>query len=76
MENMQETDAEQPTTQSRSQCSSSDDYMLITERKWADVTANEYSHNYLTFGEICHVMKIAETVRQMEQLVGDWYVRN
>ena len=32
---MQETDAEQPTIhQSRPQCSSSDDHILINERKW------------------------------------------
>ena len=43
---MQEGDAEQPTMQSRSQCSSSDDHILINERKWEDITANEYSSKY------------------------------
>ena len=37
--NMQERDAEQPTMQSRSQCSSSDDHIPINERKWEDITA-------------------------------------
>ena len=44
--NMQEFDAEQPTMQSRSQCSSSDDHIPINERKWEDITANEYSSKY------------------------------
>ena len=44
--NMQERDAEQPTMQSRSQCSSSDDHIPINERKWEDITANEYSSKY------------------------------
>ena len=41
---MQETDAEQSTFQSRPQCSSSDDHIPLRERKWEDITANEYSH--------------------------------
>ena len=32
--------------QSRPECSSSDDHILINERKWEDITACEYSHNY------------------------------
>ena len=30
--------------QSVSQCSSSDDHIPVHERKWEDITANEYSH--------------------------------
>ena len=44
--NMQERDAEQPTMQSISQCSSSDDHIPTNERKWEDITANEYSSKY------------------------------
>ena len=32
--------------QSISQCSSSDDHIPINERKWEDITANEYSSKY------------------------------
>ena len=42
----QEINAEQPTVQSRSQCSSSDDHIPIHERKWEDISANEHSHEY------------------------------
>ena len=38
--------AERPTIQSRSKCTSSDDYICIPKRKWEDMTANEYSHRY------------------------------
>ena len=40
----QETDAEQPTVQSGPQCSLSEDYFYISDRKWEDITANEFSH--------------------------------
>ena len=43
---MQETDAEQPTIQSGPQCSLSDDHIPIRERKWEDITANEFSHKF------------------------------
>ena len=43
---MQEIDAEQTTIQSRSQCSSYDNHIPNNERKWENITANEYSHNY------------------------------
>ena len=43
---MQETDAEQLTIQSGLQCSQSVDHIPIRERKWEDITANEFSHKY------------------------------
>ena len=36
----EETLAKQPIAQSRSQCSPSEDHILIHEREWVDVTAN------------------------------------
>ena len=42
----QEIHAERPTIQSRSFCSSSDDYIPNPERKWEDITANKYSHKH------------------------------
>ena len=37
-----ETRAEQPTTQSRSQCSQSQDHIPVHKRKWIDITSDEY----------------------------------
>ena len=51
------THAQQPTTQSRSQCSQSEDHIPFHKREWIDITAIEYSlkiphgNPYL---EICH----------------------
>ena len=56
---MQETDAEQLTVQSRNHCSSSDDHIPIFERKWEDITANEFSHEY-------------EFELQISTFVGKW----
>ena len=41
---IEETHAEQPTTQSGSQCSQAEDYIPIYRREWIDITANECSH--------------------------------
>ena len=43
---IEETNAEQQTTQSRSQCRRFEDHILIDQRKWIDLTANEYNHKY------------------------------
>ena len=40
------THAGQPMTQSRSQCSHSEDHIPIHEREWIDILANEYSHEH------------------------------
>ena len=79
---MQEPDAEQPTVQTRSQCSSSDEPILINERKCEDITAKEYSHTQMSWNTISqnllekwYAMQIAETEKQMEQFIRDLYVR-
>ena len=45
---IEETHAEQPTTQSRSQCNQSEDHIPIHAREWIDITPNGYSHEYHT----------------------------
>ena len=60
---MQETDAEQQTVQSKPHCSPSDDHILIDERKWEDITANEYSHK----NELGYFS---------QNLLESWYVTN
>ena len=74
---LQKADAEQPTIQSRYQCSSSDDHIPSNESKWEDIIANEVqpqiSQNLL---DNWYVMKIAVTEKQMEQFIGDWHVRS
>ena len=77
MGNMQDTDAEQPTIPSYLECSSSDHHILVYESISEDITADEYSHKYelghlvSIFAENWYVMKITETEKQMEQLIGD-----
>ena len=43
---MQDTDQEQPTFQLESQCGMSEDHIPSYERKWNDITANEFSYKY------------------------------
>ena len=40
---IEETHGEQPTIQSRSQCSQSEDHIPFHKREWIDITANEYT---------------------------------
>ena len=53
---MQDTDAEQPTIQSGPQCSLSDDYIPIRGREWADITANEFSHEHELENQISKIV--------------------
>ena len=48
---IEETHAEQPTTQSRTRCRRSEDRIPIDNGKWIDLIANEYSHKY-QFGNL------------------------
>ena len=60
---MKEICAEQPTVQSEPQCGLSVDHIPVRERKWEDISANEFSHKHVLG---CHISKI----------VGNWYLTN
>ena len=72
--------ARQPTTQSNPLGNHSEDFIPISERKWIDTPANEFSHRYKWEFQISKVVsrllrheKLTE--KQTEQFIGNWYFR-
>ena len=67
-ESIEETHAEQPTTQSTTQCRQSEDHIPIDKREWIDLTANE-KKSYVSVGNpyLEFVMRLVRHVDLQER---------
>ena len=65
---IEEIHADQPTSQSRSQCRRSENHILIDNREWIDIIANAKSHQYPLENRISKlVMRLARHVDLQER---------